>query len=228
MIVMENLLAGYRHAAVTPAVNGHFTRGSMTALMGANGSGKSTLLKTFAGLLPPVAGSVRISVPRAEVAWLPQQTEIERQFPATVFDLVAMGCWQRCRWFGGIGHQLRAEIMQNLQKVNMVDFAGAQPGTLSGGQLQRVLFARLLMQRASLLLLDEPFTGVDSQTTALLLQLLSERHRQGCTLIVVLHDSALADNWFPDRLYLQGNQAYWSNSFASETLQRVHMKRVAP
>ncbi|MBP2170171.1 zinc/manganese transport system ATP-binding protein [Erwinia toletana] len=209
MICLQNLQAGYRRQPVTPVINGRFTRGSMTALVGSNGSGKSTLLKTLAGLLPPVAGSYQLSQPSAAAGWLPQQSEIERQFPITVFDLVAMGCWQRSGWFGAIGRQLRQEIMQNLQRVRMADFADAQPGTLSGGQLQRVLFARLLMQQASLLLLDEPFTGIDSPTIELLLDLLAERHRQGCTLIVVLHDLSMVDAWFPQVLRLHPDKSEW-------------------
>jgi len=209
MISLDKLQAGYRHQSVTPPISGRFLPGSMTALVGANGCGKSTLLKTLAGLLPPVNGSYQLSLPPSAVGWLPQQTEIERQFPITVFDLVAMGCWQRTGWFGCIGRQLRQEIMQTLRKVRMDDFADAQPGMLSGGQLQRVLFARLLMQQASLLLLDEPFTGIDSQTITLLLDLLADRHRQGCTLIVVLHDMSMVDTWFPQVLRLQDDAAEW-------------------
>jgi len=209
MISLENLQAGYRHQAVTPPISGRFEPGSMTALVGANGCGKSTLLKTLAGLLPPVSGSYQLSLPSSAVGWLPQQAEIERQFPITVFDLVAMGCWQRTGWFGSIGRQLRQEIMHTLRTVKMADFADAQPGMLSGGQLQRVLFARLLMQQASLLLLDEPFTGIDSQTVALLLDLLTERHRQGCTLIVVLHDMSMVDTCFPQVLRLQQDNVEW-------------------
>ncbi|MCU5771987.1 metal ABC transporter ATP-binding protein [Erwiniaceae bacterium BAC15a-03b] len=215
MVTLQNLQAGYRRQAVTPVINGHFADGSMTALVGANGSGKSTLLKTLAGLLPPVAGDCQLSQPSAAIGWLPQQSEIERQFPISVFDLVAMGCWQRSGWFGGIGRQLRQEIMQNLQRVRMADFADAQPGTLSGGQLQRVLFARLLMQQASLLLLDEPFTGIDSQTIELLLELLAERHRQGCTLIVVLHDLSMVDAWFPQVLRLHDDKCEWQTRMLS-------------
>ncbi|WP_437608694.1 metal ABC transporter ATP-binding protein [Erwinia sp. V71] len=211
MITLQNLQAGYRHQPVTPVINGHFAAGSMTALTGANGSGKSTLLKTLAGLLPPVTGRYQRSVPAKAMGWLPQQSEIERQFPLTVFDLVAMGCWPRCGWFGAINRELRGEIMQTLQRVRMADFADAQPGALSGGQLQRVLFARLLMQQAPLLLLDEPFTGIDSQTVELLLDVLVERHRAGCTLVVVLHDLAMVDSWFPQQLQLHADDVEWHN-----------------
>ncbi|MGE9551823.1 metal ABC transporter ATP-binding protein [Erwinia amylovora] len=228
MITLNNLIVGYQGRAVAPALEGEFQQGSMTALVGANGSGKSTLLKTLAGLLPPVSGSVSLPKPRVSMAWLPQQSEIERTFPINVFDLVAMGCWKRCGWFGAINRNMRQAVMNALEKVDMQDFATAQPGTLSGGQLQRVLFARLLVQDASLLLLDEPFTGVDSHTTGLLLALLEERHQAGCTLIVVLHDMATVEKHFPQTLRLKNSHAEWSGQGSAITqlnFSRIKEKR---
>lgn len=181
----------------------------MTALVGANGCGKSTLLKTIAGLLPPVSGQLALNRSRTNIAWLPQQSEIEKNFPVSVLDLVAMGCWRHCGWFGAVDSQMKKSVIEALEQVNMSQFADAQPGTLSGGQLQRVLFARLLVQKAELLLLDEPFTGIDTATTQLLLALLQERHRAGCTLIVVLHDLEMVDKFFPQRVRLGSGQAEW-------------------
>jgi len=210
MIQLNQLVVGYQHHAVTPPLSGEFTRGSMTALVGANGCGKSTLLKTLCGMLPAVGGTFTYSLPRPAVAWLPQHSEIEKSFPLTVFDLVAMGFWRRCGWLRGISKRQRKEALVALERVNMLPYADAAPGTLSGGQLQRVLFARLLIQDAELLLLDEPFTGVDSDTTALLLALLAERHRAGCTLIVVLHDMATVAQHFPQILRLKEQHSEWS------------------
>lgn len=210
MIVLNQLVVGYQHRAVTPQLNGEFARGSMTALVGANGCGKSTLLKTLCGMLPPVSGSVSLSAPSPTVAWLPQHAELEKTFPLTVFDLVAMGFWRQSGWFKGLSRQQREQVMSALQRVNMLPFAAAAPGTLSGGQLQRVLFARLLIQDAELLLLDEPFTGVDSDTTELLLALLAERHQAGATLIVVLHDMATVAQHFPQVLRLKEQHSEWT------------------
>ncbi len=211
MITLNDLVVGYRGKRVTPALNGKFLPGSMTALTGTNGAGKSTLLKTLAGLLPVVSGSFKLP-PRPNIAWLPQQSEIEKTFPVSVFDLVAMGCWKQCGWFGAINRNMRLNVMAALEKVGMSDFVTAQPATLSGGQLQRVLFARLLVQEARLLLLDEPFTGIDSQTIELLLALLAERHQAGCTLIVVLHDMAIVGKYFPQTLQLMTDRAEWSGA----------------
>ena len=210
MIVLNQLVVGYQQHAVTPLLEGEFSRGSMTALVGANGSGKSTLLKTLCGMLPPISGSVSLPTPRPTIAWLPQHSELEKTFPLTVFDLVAMGMWRQCGWFGGINRRQREEVMVALERVNMLPFAAAAPGTLSGGQLQRVLFARLLIQNAELLLLDEPFSGVDSETTELLLALLAERHRAGATLIVVLHDMATVAQHFPQVLRLKEQHSEWT------------------
>ncbi|MFU9138342.1 metal ABC transporter ATP-binding protein [Erwinia tasmaniensis] len=223
MITFNQLTVGYQGRAVTPALDGTLLTGSMTALVGANGSGKSTLLKTLAGLLRPVSGALILPRSSVNIAWLPQQSEIDRTFPLSLFDMVAMGCWKKSGWFGGIDKAMRRSVMSALDKVDMLDFASARPGTLSGGQLQRVLFARLLVQEASLLLLDEPFAGVDSQTTQLLLTLLKERHDVGCTLVVVLHDMATVENYFPQRLRLQAHRAEWSVS--DSVLSRQHSLR---
>ena len=201
MIAFRNLQVGYQGQSVTPVVTTELAQGSMTALMGANGSGKSTLIKTIAGLLPPVKGQCELHVPRREVGWLPQRSELETRFPLTVYELVSIGCWPRCGWFGGINRALRKEISDALDAVQMSDYADAQPSTLSGGQLQRVLFARLMLQRSRLWLLDEPFNGIDSKTVTLLMSILQQQQQQaGTTLMVVLHDHPLVERYFTDVL----------------------------
>lgn len=196
MIRFNTLRAGYQGQSITPPVTGQLAAGSMTALVGANGSGKSTLLKTIAGLLPPITGRCELQVSRRDIGWMPQRTELETRFPLTVFELVSIGCWPRCGWFGGINRVLRREIWQALEAVQMGDYADAQPATLSGGQLQRVLFARLMLQRSQLWLLDEPFNGIDSQTVTLLMSILEQQQQAGTTLLVVLHDRPLVARYF--------------------------------
>ncbi|WP_343552213.1 ABC transporter ATP-binding protein [Pantoea sp.] len=202
MMQFNRLQAGYQGRAVTPVVNGELAAGSMTALIGANGTGKSTLLKTIAGLLPPISGSCELQISRKALGWLPQRSELETRFPLTAYELVAMGCWPRCGWFGGINRALRLEIDAALDAVQMREFADAQPSTLSGGQLQRVLFARLMLQRSQLWLLDEPFNGIDTQTVALLMSILEQQQQAGTTLLVVLHDRPLVARHFQDVLSL--------------------------
>lgn len=194
------LQAGYQSVAVTPIINAEIVQGSMTALVGANGSGKSTLLKTIAGLIKPVAGKCELALSRKAIGWMPQRSELETRFPLTVFELVSIGCWPRCGWFGGINREMKREIFAALDAVQMRDFADAQPAMLSGGQLQRVLFARLLLQRSQLWLLDEPFNGIDSKTVTLLMSILQQQQRAGTTLLVVLHDRPLVKRYFSDVL----------------------------
>lgn len=202
MMHFNRLQAGYQGRAVTPVVNGELEVGSMTALIGANGTGKSTLLKTIAGLLPPVSGRCELQISRKALGWLPQRSELETRFPLTAYELVAMGCWPRCGWFGGINRALRLEIDAALDAVQMREFADAQPSTLSGGQLQRVLFARLMLQRSQLWLLDEPFNGIDTPTVTLLMSILEQQQQAGTTLLVVLHDRPLVARYFQDVLSL--------------------------
>lgn len=218
MIRFNALRAGYQGEGVTPAITGQLAAGSMTALVGANGSGKSTLLKTIAGLLPPVSGGCELQVARRDIGWLPQRTELETRFPLTVFELVSMGCWPRCGWFGGINRSLRREIGQALEAVQMSDYADAQPATLSGGQLQRVLFARLMLQRSALWLLDEPFNGIDSQTVTLLMSILEQQQQAGTTLLVVLHDRPLVARYFSNVLSM--DEHHLSDPFRSDVLAR--------
>ncbi|MCA1178970.1 MULTISPECIES: metal ABC transporter ATP-binding protein [unclassified Pantoea] len=202
MMHFNRLQGGYQGQVVTPIVTGELAAGSMTALIGANGTGKSTLLKTIAGLLPPIAGTCELKISRKALGWLPQRSELETRFPLTVYELVAMGCWPRCGWFGGINRAMRQEIDAALDAVQMRDFADAQPSMLSGGQLQRVLFARLMLQQSKVWLLDEPFNGIDTQTVTLLMSILEQQQQAGTTLLVVLHDRPLVARYFKDVLSL--------------------------
>lgn len=222
MIAFNALQVGYQGKEVTPAITGRLAPGSMTALVGANGSGKSTLLKTIAGLLPPVKGECRLQVSRRDTGWLPQRSELETRFPLTVYELVSIGCWPRCGWFGGINRALRQEIWQALDAVQMRDYADAQPVTLSGGQLQRVLFARLMLQRSRLWLLDEPFNGIDSQTVSLLMSILERQQQAATTLLVVLHDRPLVARYFSDLLSLD------DGTFTHRPVSPFPLQEVAP
>ncbi|MHA6310455.1 MULTISPECIES: metal ABC transporter ATP-binding protein [Pantoea] len=222
MIVFHGLQAGYQGQQVTPEINGQIVPGSMTALVGANGSGKSTLLKTIAGLLPPVKGRCQLQVTRRDTGWLPQRSELETRFPLTVYELVSIGCWPRCGWFGGIHRALRREIWQALEAVQMAEYADAQPVTLSGGQLQRVLFARLMLQRSRLWLLDEPFNGIDSQTVTLLMSILEQQQQAGTTLLVVLHDRPLVARYFSEVLSMD------DGTFSQTPVAGSAMQKVAP
>ncbi|TPG64150.1 ABC transporter ATP-binding protein [Ewingella americana] len=217
MISVNELSVGYDRRAVAMPINGRFAMGSLTAIIGANGAGKSTFLKTLAGLQAPVAGKVSFEDTgcdgkRPRLAYLPQQAELDRAFPISVFDLVAMGCWPQSGLFGGISRRSVVQVTEALETVGMSDMAHWPVGELSGGQLQRTLFARLLIQQAPLIMLDEPFTGIDSQTIELLLKVIALWHREGKTVIAVLHDISMVARHFPQVLYLSAERNIWGTT----------------
>lgn len=213
MITLQNAVVGYDSTPLFPPLCGRFAAGSLTAVIGVNGAGKSTLLKSLAGLHPLLGGRLSFSAGKAPaMAYLPQLAELDRQFPILVQDLVAMGCWPQSGLFGGVNKRSMQQIASALATVGMSSLAREAVGELSGGQLQRVLFARLLVQQSPLILLDEPFTGIDAATTQLLLQVIAQLHRQGRTVIAVLHDMPTVANHFPAALLLTPEGCHWDHA----------------
>lgn len=209
----RNLTLGYdRHPAVHH-LSGKVPEGSLLAIVGPNGAGKSTLLKGIVGTLTPLDGAIEgNSTARETIAYLPQLAEIDRSFPITVYDLVAMGLWRRAGLFGGIGHHQRNAIERAVSTVGLDGFEGRVIGTLSGGQMQRALFARLLLQNSQLILLDEPFASLDANTIADLTDLISRWHGERRTIITVLHDIELVRTRFPETLLLAREAVAWGNT----------------
>lgn len=207
-ITLHGLTLGYdRHPAVHH-LDGVIPPGALLALVGPNGAGKSTLLKGIVGEIPCLEG--RIARPGLDeaIAYLPQAAEIDRSFPLSVLDLVAMGLWRRLGpWRSTRRH--RATLLDALAAVGLAGFETRLIGTLSGGQFQRALFARLIVQEARVLLLDEPFTGVDGRTTADLLALVRAWHGQGRTIVAALHDLGQVRSHFPHTLLLAREGVAW-------------------
>jgi zinc/manganese transport system ATP-binding protein len=205
----KDVTLGYdRHPAVHH-LNGAVADGALLALVGPNGAGKSTLLKGIVGLLPPLAGSIEHGLSRGEVAYLPQIAEIDRTFPISVYDLVAMGLWRRAGVAGRIGRNEREHVEKAIATVGLEGFEDRPIGTLSGGQMQRALFARLLLQDAKLILLDEPFASLDAGTVADLLELIRRWHAEERTVIAVLHDYEMVRERFPEALLLARTPVAW-------------------
>lgn len=204
-IRLDDLTLGYdRHPAVHH-LSGEIQEGSLTAIVGPNGAGKSTLLKAIAGALTPLSGRVSISGQR--IAYLPQSADLDRSFPIHVYDLVAMGLWNRAGIFGRIG--AKEKIAEAIAAVGLTGFERRPIGTLSGGQMQRALFARLLLQDAEIILLDEPFTAIDARTTADLLDLVRRWHGEKRTVLAVLHDIETVRRAFPQTLLLAREAIAW-------------------
>jgi zinc/manganese transport system ATP-binding protein len=209
-IRFEDVTLGYRRRPAVHHLRGAVEAGSLTAVVGPNGAGKSTLLKGIAGTLHPLQGRITLS-PRegARIAYLPQAAELDRSFPLPVYDLVAMGLWSRAGLFGGIGRSDRARIEEALAAVGLTGFERRPIGTLSGGQMQRALFARLLLQDAAVILLDEPFTAIDAKTTADLLDLVRRWHDEARTVVAVLHDLDVVRRVFPRTLLIAREPVAW-------------------
>ena len=202
-LAFQNLSLAYgRHPAVQD-LNATIPEGSLTAVVGPNGAGKSTLLKCVAGALAPLEGRVTFGgLRRDDIAYLPQQSDIDRSFPLSVFDLVAMGLWSEIGPFGWLGRTRLVRVDEAIAAVGLTGFETRPIGSLSGGQMQRVLFARLLLQDARLVLLDEPFTAIDARTSTDLIGIIRRWHGEERTVLVVLHDHETIRTHFPETLML--------------------------
>jgi zinc/manganese transport system ATP-binding protein len=188
-------------------VSGRFAPGSLTAVIGPNGAGKSTLLRALAGLHRPDEG--RIEGTAGQVALLPQAAALDRGFPVACLDVVLFGLWRETGAFRVIGAAGRDRARAALAAVGLDGFAGRPVGSLSAGQFQRVLFARLLLQDAPVILLDEPFNALDARTSADLLAIVHRWHGEGRTVVAVLHDLELVRREFPDTLLLARDCLGW-------------------
>jgi len=225
MVTLDGLSVSYRGHPALHHISGRFARGSLTAVIGPNGSGKSTLLKSIAGLLPATAGRVAVSVPRARIAYLPQLAEIDRGFPIDVRDCVLLGCWPSQGAWGGVQGAQLARVDAALHAVGLEGFERRPLSALSSGQLQRVLFARLLVQDAELILLDEPFSAMDGKTTSALLALVRQWHQQQRTVIAVLHDDGQVRRHFPQALLLARELVAWGPTAEVVTDARLAQSR---
>jgi zinc/manganese transport system ATP-binding protein len=206
----RNLTLGYdRHPAVHH-LDGAVRTGSLTAVVGPNGAGKSTLFKGLVGVIKPLAGRIeRNGVQPQDIAYLPQVAEIDRSFPIGVYDMVAMGLWRSKGLFGGIGRKDRDTVEGAIAAVGLTGFEERPIGTLSGGQMQRMLFARLLLQDARVIVLDEPFNAIDAKTSADLLDLVRRWHSEQRTVLAALHDLDVVKTHFPEALLLAREPVAW-------------------
>ena len=209
-IKFQNVTLGYdRHPAVHH-LNGEVATGALVAVIGPNGAGKSTLFRGLAGILKPLSGAIHLGgLDIKDIAYLPQTADIDRSFPISVFDFVGTGLWRRVGFFGGMGRAARDKITEALAAVGLNGFENRSIGTLSGGQMQRMLFARVLLQDARLIVLDEPFNAIDAKTSADLLALVKRWHGEGRTVMAALHDMELVRNHFPETLLLARGPVAW-------------------
>ncbi|NBX66964.1 MAG: metal ABC transporter ATP-binding protein [Proteobacteria bacterium] len=204
-ITLQDVSVRYGRVDAVQDVSATFIEGSLTAVAGPNGAGKSTLLKAMAGVLKPTSGQIIVDpcfVGR--VAYLPQASSLRRDMPISVLEAVCTGYWPQFGERLGIGGICVNRAREALDAVGLSGFEGRALAALSGGQFQRLLFARLILQDAKILLLDEPFTAIDGDTTAKLISIILEWHKQGRTIVCVLHDLLLIRKYFPESFVLAG------------------------
>ena len=196
-LVLSGVTAAYGREPVIEGVTGRVEAGGALALIGPNGAGKSTLIKAVLGLVPLVEGTVEVlgqppARARSRVAYVPQAEALDRNFPVSALQVVMMGRYRRIGWLRRPGAVDRAAAAAALARVGLADRADARFGTLSGGQRQRALLARAVAQEARLLLLDEPFNGVDTASTDLLLDALDDLRADGVAVVMATHDLSVA------------------------------------
>lgn len=209
----ENFTVGYDGHPAVHHLDGEIAGGSLLAIVGPNGAGKSTLLKAIVGAISPLEGRMHLeSIRTWDIAYLPQQAEIDRSFPIGVFEFVAMGLWRQRGAFGGFGGSDKERVARAISAVGLEGFEVRTLDSLSGGQLQRTLFARLLVQDASLILLDEPFSAIDAKTSADLMNLIQRWHGERRTIIAVLHDLEQVRTHFPQTLLLARRVVAWGET----------------
>ncbi|MCW3011771.1 MAG: transporter related protein [Solirubrobacterales bacterium] len=227
---VRRLTVSYGGRPVLWDVDARFPAGALSAIVGPNGAGKSTLIKAALGLIPSDAGQSLVEgrpvgQVRDRVAYVPQRDAIDWDFPITVAEVVQMGRYASTGWLRRVARSENALVESCLERVGMAEYRRRQIGALSGGQRQRVFLARALAQQAPVMLMDEPFSGVDARTEASILELLGELRDEGRSIIVVHHDLGTVRAAF-DHVLLLNVRAIAEGDVADvlvpETLRRAY------
>lgn len=207
-IEIKNLSVKYDRQIALKHVDLSIKSGQMIAVIGQNGSGKSTLIKAMLGLTPALFDSIHfygksLSEVRSQIAYIPQRETIDWDFPISVYEVVAMGLLSSKKWWARTSKLEKQVILEALTKVGLVAEMNNQIGELSGGQQQRVFLARALVQHADLLIMDEPFSGVDMRSQALIFEVLKSLKSEGKTILIVHHDLATVAANFDEVIVLK-------------------------
>lgn len=210
-VALRDVTVRYGRRIALEAVSGEFISGSLTAVVGANGTGKSTLLAAIAGVVRLAGGAVNCTA-RSRLAYLPQRTAIDHEYPLTLSELITLGGWREFGAFRSPDASLRARVAAATETVGLPGKLARPIGELSLGELQRALFARVIVQDAAIILLDEPFAAVDAQSLSVLLDQVTRWHEEGRTVIVVLHDLNLVRAHFPSTLVLARRCLAWGTT----------------
>ena len=217
LITCKDLTLGYESIPVARHLSFTVEEGDYLCILGENGSGKSTLMKTLLGLQAPLAGSVTYGdgLRQNQIGYLPQQTPLQRDFPASVQEVVLSGCLGRCGWRPFFSREEKALAARNMERLGITGLARRCYRELSGGQQQRVLLARALCATQKLLLLDEPAAGLDPKVTAGLYDLIAGLNRKdGITILMISHDMAAAARYASRILHLGEGQTLFFGTAA--------------
>jgi zinc/manganese transport system ATP-binding protein len=209
-IRLDNVTLGYDRRPAVHHLTGVIAPAAALAVCGPNGAGKSTLLKGLAGVLAPIGGRiVREGLSLRDIAFLPQAAELDLTFPIGLFDFVATGAMRRIGFFGGMDRREDERVEAAIAAVGLEGFEDRQLGALSGGQTQRALFARLIVEDRPVILLDEPFGAIDASTIDDLVKIIAGWREQRRTVVAVLHELDLARRAFPQTLLLAREPIFW-------------------
>ena len=224
IVRFDNLTLGYQRHPAVHHLHGDIAAGSLLAIVGPNGAGKSTLLKGIVGDIAPMEGRVRLhGVERRNIAYLTQQSGVDTAFPIVVHDFVALGLWHEFGAFRGLNRAAQGRIEAAIAAVGLEGLENRPIGHLSGGQLQRARFARLTLQDSPLVLLDEPYSGIDASSARDLAALIQRWNAEGRTIVSVLHDLEHVRRDYPQTLLLAREAVAWGTT--AEVLSEAHLAR---
>ena len=226
MLVFDRVNVAYGATPALEAIHGRVHAGEAVALIGPNGAGKSTLIKAILGLVPVVRGSITVlgrppAQARRQVAYVPQADALDADFPVTIAQVVLMGRYRQIGWLRRPGTRDRQSAAQALAQVGLAHRAHHRFGTLSGGQRQRVLLARAIAAQPKLLLLDEPFNGVDAINQHALLEALNALKAHGASVVIATHDLAIAHLACEEVCLLNRHQYGFGPTTATLTPERL-------
>lgn len=205
MIFINNLTLGYNKHPIIHHLTTNFSKGSCTAVIGPNGGGKSTLLKGIMSFIPPMSGNVSFSIPQDSISYLPQTSTIDKTFPITTTELVASGLWKTKGLLKSYTKLDLENVNSAISKLGLEKYANIPIKALSGGQIQRALFARLYVQNTEIILLDEPFNAIDIKSTKIIYSIIEEWRKQNKTILAVLHDYSQVSQYFDHTIIISKN-----------------------
>lgn len=210
LLTVNDLSVGYDAQVVAEHISFSVAQGDYLCIVGENGSGKTTLMKTLLHLMPPLSGSMQMGdgLKQNEIGYLPQQTNVQKDFPASVKEIVLSGCQARGGFHPFYTKEEKELAKKNIERMGIAEYTKRCYRELSGGQQQRVLLARALCASEKLLLLDEPVAGLDPKVTAELYQLIKGLNEEGLTIIMISHDIAAAAQYASHILHV-GNHIFY-------------------